>query len=330
MTNTTTIKTIAETLGISISTVSRALQNNPRIGIKTRELVQKTAVQLNYLPNQASHLLRKKSTRIIGIMVPTLNEEFFCQIIDAVEEVVREKGYYLQIFQSKDIETRQLEGLNHFKYLRVEGVLVSLAAETSKIEAVSDLEKFGIPVVYFDRVPRNKMVHKIKSNVDLGTKEAIEFLRGKGVEKLAFINGPSLLDTSDDRLNGYLRGVMTYNLKTSPNMIKSTDLSEKSVADALPTILNEKPDAIFTFNDYIALYAMEACKKKGIKPNKDVLFVSYGNLPFTKYMDNPPMASVEQYPEKIGKEAANIMLERLGEKDTEPVQILVDTKLIIH
>lgn len=330
MINNTTLKTIAEKMGLSISSVSRALQDHPRIGKKTKEMVKKTAEELNYLPNRASDLLRNKSSKILGIMVPTLNEEFFCQIIDAVELIVRKNGYFIQIFQSKDNPTRQMEGVNHFKYLRVEGVLVSLAAETSNVEILTDLEKFGIPVVFFDRVPRNKTVNRVKSNVDIGTNEAIEFLKVKGVQKIAFINGPSHLDTSDDRLNGYLKGIMTYNLITSQNLIKSTDLSEKSVMEALPKILYEKPDAIFTFNDYVALYSMAECKNRGIIPNKDILFVSYGNLPFTKFMDNPPMASIEQFPEKIGKEAAEIMLKLLIEKNNGPIQSMVDTKLIIH
>ena len=328
------IKIIAEALSISISTVSRALQNNPKIGLKTRELVLQKAKELQYVPNPASMFLKGKKMFVIGIIVPALQEEFFCKVIDTVEDFFEKLGYQVFVFQTRDDMSRQNRALELMLKYRVDGLLVSLAANTTNYAQFKKVEDFGIPVVFFDRVPRSYPAHRIKCDIQKGAVDTISYLKDLNCSKIALINGPSNLDASDERLNGYLLGLQRNNIRSSPIFIKSCDLKKDSVMSAMHTLLDQTdvPDAVFAFNDYVALYAMLACKKRNIRPNDEIKFVSYGNLPITTLMNNPPLASVEQFPDRTGLEAASLLLniidEKIGIDDYQ--EKLIETKLVVH
>jgi DNA-binding LacI/PurR family transcriptional regulator len=328
------IKIIAEALSISMSTVSRALQNNPKIGLKTRELVLRKAKELQYVPNPASMFLKGKKMFVIGIIVPALQEEFFCKVIDTVEDFFEKQGYQVFVFQTRDDMSRQNRALELMLKYRVDGLLVSLAANTTNYAQFKKVEDFGIPVVFFDRVPRSYPAHRIKCDIQKGAVDTISYLKDLNCSKIALINGPSNLDASDERLNGYLLGLQRNNIRSSPIFIKSCDLKKDSVMSAMNTLLDQTdvPDAVFAFNDYVALYAMLACKKRNIRPNDEIKFVSYGNLPITTLMNNPPLASVEQFPDRTGLEAASLLLniidEKIGIDDYQ--EKLIETKLVVH
>lgn len=332
MKNNTSIKTIAKELNISNSTVSRALHNHPRIGLKTKETVFAMAKKLNYVPNQASSLLRNNKTYTIGLIIPYLKEEFFSQVISSIEDVLDEKNYHVQIFQSRDSLEREIRGVENFLKMRVDGVIVSVSAETNQYNHFKKLEEFGIPVIFFDRIPRNFPSNNVKSNILDGASQIMKFLFDKNRKNVGLLNGPSNLYVSDERLNGYLKGVMDYNFTSSPQLIKSCNLAQEQTIACIRKFFSQdiKPDSIITFNDYVALWAMDECKKLGIKPNEDVLFVSFANLSFTSFIDNPPLASVEQYPSKIGVSTAHFVLDLLENENISYKELVIETDLIIH
>ena len=330
-----TIKEIAQKLGISISTVSRALQNNPRIGLRTREQVWAVAKEIHYVPNPAAIFLKKNRTHTIGVLLPHLQEEFFSMAITGIEDVALEKGYNVVVSQSRDKFEREEKALKSFLSSRVDGVIVSVATETQNYSHFKELESYGTPLVFFDRVPRNLEANKVRCNVTEGAFEAIEFLVNKGIKRIALLNGPSNFEVSDERLNGYLKAIKKFDLHTFPSYIKSTDLSKEDTVEKMIQLLtlSEPPEAVLAFNDYLALYAMQVCKQKGIVPNKDILFVSFANLPITFYLDNPPLASVEQFAYNMGVKAAELLIEIIENPSDEmpPYQeIVLGTKLIVH
>ncbi|NBA88764.1 substrate-binding domain-containing protein [Emticicia sp. CRIBPO] len=332
--NQITIKKIASELGVSISTVSRALKNNTRIGLKTREKVWEVAKRLNYIPNPAALFLQNNKTYTIGIIVPFLQEEFFSQVVTGIEDVIFEEGFHPIISQSRDNMEREKKAVESFLKMRVDGVLVSVSAETNTYQHFKELEKYGIPVVFFDRVPRNFQANKVKSRIIDGALEAIRFLSENKKTRIGLLNGPSNLEASDERLNGYLEGIKKYDLKTSPQYIKTTNLSKEDTALKMKEFLaqDDIPEAIITFNDYVALYAMRACKEQGVIPNKDIQFVSFANLPITGLMENPPLASVEQFPVLIGSQSAKLLLNCINDtrEYTEYQEVIIKTELIIH
>ncbi len=329
-----TIKHIAQALNISISTVSRALQNHPRIGLRTKEKVFEMAQKLNYVPNPAAILLKKNKTFTIGVVLPHLQEEFFSQAITAIEDVISAENYNVVVSQSRDKLERENRAIKSFISSRVDGVIASISAETTQYYQFRELEKYGIPIVFFDRAPKDVAVNKVRGNIADAAFEVIDFLAKKGIKKVAILNGPASLEISDERLMGYWGAMKKFNLPIIQNYIKSTDLSKEDTTKKMIELLNgdELPEAVFCFNDYVALYAMQACKQKGLVPNKDIMFVSFANLPITTYLDNPPLASVEQFAYQMGEKAAQLLLKIIhAEKETlDPEDIVVNTKLIIH
>ena len=171
-----TIKQIAQELGVSISTVSRALQNHPRIGLRTKEQVFAVAKKLNYVPNPAAILLKKNRTSTIGVVLPQLAEEFFSQAITGIEDVISEKGYNVVISQSRDSLERENRAIKSFISSRVDGVIASISAETTQYYQFRELENYGVPIVFFDRVPKDVRVNKVRGNIVEAAFESIAFL----------------------------------------------------------------------------------------------------------------------------------------------------------
>lgn len=328
-----TIKNIALELGISASTVSRALNDHPRIGLKTKERVRELAKKLHYVPNPAAKLLKNNKTLKIGVLLPFLKEEFFSMAISAIEDAVLPHDYHVMVSQSRDSIEREKRMIDAFISTRIDGLIASVSAETNHYGHFKVLEEYGIPVVFFDRVPRNFEANKVHSSVTKGTIDAIQFLVNKGIKKIALINGPGNLDASDQRLNGYLETIAKFGLPTSQKYIKSSNLTREDTSKGMNELcqLSDRPEAILTFNDYVALDAMAACRQHGIIPNKDILFVSFANLPFTSLLENPPMASVEQFPSEMGAKAAEVLLKRMQSDEHMPYEeIILETELRVH
>lgn len=316
-----TIKTIASILGISPSTVSRALQGNTRIGLRTRERVMELAAKLNYSSNSAAQMLRKNTTYTVGVVVPNLHEEYFSLMIEGIEDVLGQLGFQAIISQSRDDMQREKKAVDHFLRARVDGLLVSLSATTNEYSHFQKLERYGIPIVFCDRTPKGFPSFRVRSEVETGLKSGLDFLYKKGIRKIALLNGPSSLLSADDRLNTYLQGMYELKLETSPNYIKSTDLSKEDTKAKMEEFLqlSNRPEAIIAFNDYVALDAIKVVKTKGLTLNKDITFLSFANLPITDYMENGPIASVEQFPYDIGCSAGRLLHEVLSsEPDSLP------------
>jgi DNA-binding LacI/PurR family transcriptional regulator len=311
MKHNSTLKIIADNLGISISTVSRALHGNPRIGIKTRERVLSMAKSVNYSPNQQAINLLHKRTFTLGIIVPTLAEEFFAHIIAGAEQIARDHGFQLIIGQSQNDTETERAIVDSLIKSRVDGVMVTVASKTSEYNHLIKLQQTGIEVVFFDRIPRNLPGNKVISEIKQGTRIAMEFLHKRNISRIALLNGPNYFQVSDERLNAYLETIQDLKLKTSPSYIKSTDLSEETTKQKMEELLrmgDMKPEAVLCFNDYVSLYAIKSCIENSVVPNVDVQFVSltYSNL--TKHTNPRPVASIKMFPKTMGKEAASMLI----------------------
>ncbi len=333
MKNDTTLKTLAKELKLSISTVSRALSNNPRIGHKTRELVLELARKKNYVPNQASNFLKTNKTYAVAYLVPSLKEEYFSIILHAIENLLEKAGYHVYIFQSLDDMNREIAATDFFLKTRIDGVFVSLAAETNNYLHFKKLEDYGIPVIFFDRIPRNYPSHTIKCNMQQSEEDALQLFANLGLNRIGLINAPSNLEASDQRLNGFLYGLEKFNLSTKPEYIKRTNLSREDVEQKMIEILKLEvlPEGIICFNDLVSYYAMQACRKNNIMPNKDIYFIGHGNVPMNKFIQCPPYATVEQYPEKTGRLAAELFLNLTANEHEKPTyqQLVFDSDFVI-
>ncbi len=188
-----TIKEIARKLNVSVSTVSRALQDNKRIGLRTRTRVQELAKELGYEPNAKAIFFKQNKSYVIGVILPYIREEFFSQAISGIEAAATENKHTILFAQSYDDVEKEKAAVDAMKRQRVDGLIISLSKDTNKYEHLLSLDAFQIPVVYFDRVPSINNINKVYCNLYKSTIEMVSWLFNKGYRRIAFINGPDKL-----------------------------------------------------------------------------------------------------------------------------------------
>jgi DNA-binding LacI/PurR family transcriptional regulator len=330
-----TIKEIAERLNISISSVSKALRDHPSIGLLTRMRVKKLAEELGYERNQTAINFLQQKSFIIGVIVPELKEEFFSAAMNGIEKIARNNNYVVLIGQSHDDEVLERNIVESMKKHRVDGVLVSISKKTRSIEHFNQLEKSGIVVVYFDRIPDTPDIHSVSCNLYYSSMETIEFLIDKGHKRIGYIQGPETLSIKNERLNGYYDAHKKRKMPVDDALIVSTDFSSGSTFQAMEKLLKlrKRPTAIIAFNDYVAFDAIEYAKNQKIKINKDIAFVSYANVPISHYMDHPPLASIEQFPYEQGCRAAELLISLIDNTSENPPYQNIELRggqLIMH
>ena len=334
-----TIKEIAKRLNVSVSTVSRALHDHPGIGLRTKTRVRELARELDYQPNQAAIFFKQRRTFTIGVVLPNLKEEFFSEAINGIEDIASQHKYSVLISQSRDNIEREKQILSTMTNNRVDGIIASLGANTTSYDHFKVLKKYGIPVVFFDRVPSLPEFNKVYANMNSGTREAIEFLIEKGHRRIGVLNGPEKMRSTLERIETYKQVLIKKRLKIDLGLVTSTDLTREGTHQAMQKLLEQRPrpTAILVINDYIALDAMQYARRQKLKIGKDICFVSYANLPITSYLETPPMASVEQYPFQQGATAAEILIRLLNKPENEKPgesetfqNVVINGQLIIH
>ena len=308
-----TIKEIAKQLKISTSTVSRALKDHPSIGLVTTMRVKKVAQELNYEPNQTAIFFKQRKTFTIGVVLPSLSEPFFAAAISEIEDVAEKNHYTVIMGQSLDDPERELNILKTLKNHRVDGILMSIGKNTTDLNFVDTLENSEIPLVFFDCVPEASGVPKVYCNLESGMLEAIELFASCGHSSIALINGPSLLPASKEREKAFRKGLDLYGVDYKEECVVQTDLTEVGNQQAIQQLIQmvERPSAIVSFNDFVTLDVMKYARMKGLVLNQDIYFISFANYPLWQYMENPPMARIEQFPDQQGKTAAELLFSRI-------------------
>lgn len=329
----TTIKEIARKLKISPSTVSRALNDHPSIGDVTKDRVRKIAEEMAYEPNQTAIFFKQRKTFTIGVILPKLSEPFFSDAISTIETVAEEKKYTVLLGQSLDNEQRELNIVQSFKKHRVDGILMSLGKNTANMDYLDILAKTEIPIVFFDCVPDLPNVHKVYSDLSTGMMEAIDAFIDRGHHKIALINGPESLLASKQRSEYFIKALKQRGLAVDTNYIVHTDLTEQGNEEAMESLcaLADRPSAVVSFNDFVTLDLIRYAKQRGIVMNQDMYFISYANYPLWKYMDNPPMGSIEQYPDQQAQRAAEILFDCIDKKETveQAQEVIFPSKLVL-
>ncbi len=260
-----TVKEIAKRLNVSVSTVSRALSDHPRIGLCTKQKVQELAKELGYEPNTQAIFFKQKKTHTIGVVIPFIREDFFSQAISGIEAAAIEHDYTILFGQSYDEVEREINVVTAMKKQRVDGLLISLSKQTNQYNHLETLKKYDIPVVYFDRVPPMNDVHKVFCNLYKGTIEMVGWLLAKGYRRIAFINGPDKLIASKERLQGFIEALSKHKLKVDMQLVEKTDFSKESTELAMSKLLTLKkmPQAIITFNEYV--HMVESANQLGMR-----------------------------------------------------------------
>jgi LacI family transcriptional regulator len=328
-----TIHDIARKLNITASTVSRALNDNPRISEATKKAVHKAAKALNYQPNMIAAALRNGKTNILGVIVPTVDRSFFSSVVKGIEEIANTSNYNVMICQSYDDPAKEADTVEALLNARVDGILVSLSKGTDSIEHFNKVKEKGIPLILFDRSYDNLEVSHVVIDDYLGGYKATEHLIQQGYKRIAHFTSLKKVSIYKERLRGYQDALLKAGIPYLPELVIESNLQLDDGRQSMEALLklSNKPDAVFSASDYGAMGAMQLLKERKITIPDKIGLVGFGNEPFTSFTD-PTLTTVDQRSSRMGNAAAEIFLEEVAGEDTNfiPKKTVLMPELIIR
>ena len=327
-----TIKDIAKELGISASTVSRALKDHPDISSKTKIAVNELAKRWHYKPNAVALSLRHSKTNVIGVIIPEIVHHFFSSVISGIEEIAHKAGYNVMIFQSNESYQREMDNVQALLSSRVDGVLVSMSKETKDYSHFRELRDNGIPIVFFDRVCNDLSSDNVIVDDFAGAFAAVEHLIEIGCKRIAHLSAPQHMLLAQNRQKGYRQAMLKHKVPIDESLVIKCDSFDEAIIKT-PDLLNmaEPPDAIFAVNEMTAAGALSVIKKFGLKVPQDISIVGFTDGIVSRVSD-PSLTTLEQHGLEVGLRAAELLVDRIveGNMDYEPVTKVVKTNLIVR
>ena len=327
-----TIKDIARELGISPSTVSKALKNHPDISVNTRKKVNELAKKLNYKPNAIALSLRSSRTKTLGLVIPQIVHHFFSSVISGIEDVAYDAGYNVMIFQSNESFNREVIATTALLDARVEGILISLSRETRNHEHLAHILNNGVPLVMFDRVCDDIKTDKVTVDDFEGAYNAVDHLIRTGCRRIAHLAGPPGLRISDLRRNGYTEALRDNKLEIDRDLVMYCDnfnqaqIRTKQLMNRL-----QPPDAIFTVNDFTATGVVKSLHEMKIRIPEEVSVIGFSNGLITQ-VTYPTLSTVDQHGYQMGQVSVQLLLDRLINRQVEQpfIHQVLKTELIIR
>ena len=321
---------------MSISTVSKAMSNDPSISKMTTDRVHKLAEEWNYIPNEAARHFKLSRTFTIGLIIPQMLDEFYILAINGAEKLAASENYNVIILQSHEDPANEKKILDLMTRNRVDGVIVAISKRSQDMSPFLKMENIGIPVVFFVRPPIEDIFDYVITDSEGGAFKATRFLIEKGHKRIGHLMGPKSLAVSHFRFTGYKKALAKNKIKFDPALVIEVNLTEESTFKAMARFMKMKkpPTAIFSFKNYINLDAIEFLKREFPCKLSKIDFTGFGNLPLLKYLDHKPIASVEENPFQIGFEAAKLVINKINLKDEETGRkskpVIVPSQLIVH
>lgn len=304
-----TLKDIAEGLGVSISTVSRALSDNYQISDKTKRIVKERAETMKYKPNPFAVTLKNSRNYSLGVVVSSVNNTFFSQVIDGIESVAYRNGYHVIITQSHESAVREAENIRHLMENRVDGILISLAAGTTNHCHINEYQSTGSPIVFFDRVLEECRAHKIISNNIKGAYEGVEYLIKSGCKKIMFLGSVEYLSIVQQRKLGCQQALVANNLMSEELCIRYCGFEDyaENIEAVLTALLKSgnKPDAIFSACENTTFGCLRVLKK--LRLAHEIKLAGFSNTDVSELL-SPSPNFIKQNAFKMGKVAAEKLI----------------------
>ncbi len=328
-----TIKDIADVLGITPSAVSKALNDHPRISKKTKGAVIEVAKSLNYQPNYLATALRKGKSNLVGVIIPRAKSNFFSSVVEKMEEVLNENGYNVIMTQSNESYEKECRNINALLFTQVDGIIASIANETTKLDAYHKIKSRGIPLILFDRGDNNLEVDYVGIDDYKSSQMVVEHLVDQGCKRIAHIAGFNQSPIYRNRILGYKDALVKYNLPVDDNLIIESNLRITDGQRIMKQLLNSptRPDAVYAAGDLAALGALQVLKEENIKVPDEMALVGFSNEPFTSFV-TPSISTVNQHNSEIGRIAAETFLKRMNHplKEMTLNKIILEAELIVR
>lgn len=310
----TTIIDIAKAIGISVSTVSRALKDHPDVSAATVRAVKRVAEELNYQTNTLAQSLSKRETRTIGVIIPDIETYFFSSILTGIQNVASAAGYKVMISQSKESHKTEVANTHAFMTNWVDGLLICHSKQTKTFDHIKLHLKSGIPIVHFDRVCEELDTSKVLLDDVNGSFAVTEHLIAQGCKRIILISGPEHLYVCKKRLEGYVKALKKYNITFDPALVCNTDLTIKSILNTVDTVLDHDKsiDAIFSISDIGAVRIIIHLKNKGIKIPQQICIAGFGGEPMGEITE-PALTTFNPQTYKIGEAVCRLFFDQMIE-----------------
>ncbi len=325
-----TIKDIARELGISPSTVSKALKDHPDISSETKKAVNELVRKWNYRPDPVAISLKVGQSKTIGVIVPEIVHYFFSTVIAGIEEIAYESDYQVMFCQSNEDYKKEIKAVETLLSGWADGILISMSKTTNSFEHFHKIINHGIPLVFFDRICEEIDTDKVIVDDEEGAFNAVSHLIETGCREIVHLAGPQNLRIGQDRKQGYIRALSQSGLPVKEENIIRCDTSE--IAEiVIPALLRRenRPDGIFAVNDLTAASAMKIIKSFGLKIPQDISVIGFTSGMISDLTD-PPLTSVEQHGYEIGREAVKLLINRIENKEPEMyITRIIKTRLVI-
>jgi DNA-binding LacI/PurR family transcriptional regulator len=310
----TTIYDIAKKLGITAATVSRAMNNNPKISASTRKLVLETASKMNYKQNKLAQSLRNGKSNNVGVIVPRIDSNFFASVIRGIEEELHPEGYHVIICQTHEDEKREIENITTLLNAQVDGILISISNMSKENDPIiKHVVDNNVPLIFFDRKKRIDGVSSVTIDDFEGGYLATKNLIEQGCTRIAHLSGDRSLEIYENRFEGYKKALKDFDLEWNPDYVIQTKSNVDAGRNAITQLLrlDPPPNAIFSSSDFAALGAIQELKELGVQIPEDFCVFGFGNEPFTRFLELS-ISSVDQSPLEMGKMAAKVFLEQIS------------------
>lgn len=309
----TSLKDLADKLGVSIATVSRALRNSHEVGEEMTQKVKQLAKELNYRPNPFAQSLRKEAPRVIGVIVPNLVTHYYAAVLDGIEDYASKLGYSVISSNSHEDHEREAQALDNFLNMHVEGIIACLAQDTTDYSHFEQLHKMGVPLVFFARCCLEDMFSQVVGNGDVAAQEATQHMIETGSRRVAFIGGPNHLDMVRRRKHGYLEALRENRIPIDRDLVVCDKIDFDVARNATLRLLEGEnpPDAILAFNDIITYAAFDAIKSKGLRIPEDVAIIGFTDGDTAAFV-TPRLTAIMDQAHVQGTKACQLLMKSIN------------------
>lgn len=322
-----TLKQIAKELNVSVSTVSKALNDSPEISEQTKVRIKEYAKLKNYKPNVIGLNLKNRKTKTIGVIIPNILNSFFAKVFSGIEKVADERGYNVIMCISNESMEKEAHTMEMLSNGTIDGFVLSISEEAQKLGEYSHFNSIindGTPIVMFDRTTDQVECDKvIVDDFDSG-QNATQHLINLGCKNIALISSVDNLSVGKLRAEGYLQALRLNNMEINDNIIIRTE-SEHDLADKINALYsNNLVDGVFALDENDSVAALKVGVKKGYKIPKDLKIIGFADGILASRRLSPSMTTVSQHGIDIGEVAVKLLIDRLeSDEEHKPYETVV-------
>ena len=319
-----TINDIAKELQTTPATVSRALNNHRSISEAKKKLIVETAEKMNYRRNTVASSLRLGHTKVLGVIIPSAEINFFGRVVHGIESKASLSGYNVIIFQSNELRDYEVRGIETLLSARVDGIMVSIAKDTAEYSHFLLAKNSKTPIVFFDRVNDDLGINSVTVNDNHGAYLATQHLIDQGYRRIAHISGPHHMKIFNDRLKGYMGALQANNIKVDFDLIMHGNVSVEAGRDAISRFmkLDNPPDAVFAVEDFTALGSVKELKDRQIRIPHEFGVIGFANEAFGEHI-TPTLSTIDQQTIQMGEEVFDLMMYQISNKNAKEQKKIV-------